>query len=133
MTMANSCWHHSVRNQLRALPVEFVEVLESVPQVLLSQNPWNYFPVRWGKFWPEKQVRDGETGYNVAEAVAFLYGMKSFYDVAEAIWSEVGVFHYTNRLGLKDFIEEIRKRIPHSFEEGSQEYIEHIYFLVSEE
>ena len=44
--------------------------------------------------------------------------MSTFYDCAEEIWDELGVFHYTNRLGFGDFLEELKKRIPSSWHDG---------------
>ena len=38
-------------NRLRALPLSFVEVLESVPQVALAHNPWSDLPPAWGHCW----------------------------------------------------------------------------------
>jgi len=119
------------KNQLRALPVEFVSVLESVPSVVLDSNPWTDLPPRWGKLWTDRKAVDGPRGYAVPEAVDFLYGMQSFYDAAEGIWQELGVFHYTNRLGFSDFIEELRKRIPKTWHEGLVDYVKHIYFTVT--
>jgi hypothetical protein len=67
-------------------------------------------------------------GYNVGEAVDFLYSMKPFYDVAEDVWAEYGALHYTNRLNFNDFIQEIRSRIPNTWNEGYIESAKFIYF-----
>lgn len=116
------------RNQLRALPVEFTDVLESVAVVALQSNPWTDLPPRWGKLWPGTHATDGPAGYNISDAVDFMYGMRAFYDTAEEIWQELGVFHYTQRLGFEDFLEELRLRIPKTWHEGLVEYVKHVYF-----
>lgn len=116
------------RNILKALPVEFVRVLESVPDVDLAKNPWNILPNKWGKLWLDKHATDGPGGYNVADAVDFLYGMETFYNTADEIWAEFGVFHYTNRLGFGDFLEELRRRLAAKWHEGLVEYVKTIYF-----
>jgi len=120
----------TTRNQLRALPVEFAEVLESV-QVEKSGNPWSDLPPRWGKMWPAHHATDGPKGYNLSDAVDFLYGVRAFYDTAEQIWEELGVFHYQQKLGFEDFLSELRKRIPKTWHEGLVEYVKHVYFTVS--
>jgi len=116
------------RNQLRALPVEFVQVFESVGEVLLDTNPWTDLPPRWGRLWSDKHAVEGPRGYALTEAVDFLYGMQAFYDAADNIWKEMGVFHYTNRLGFSDFLDELKKRIPKTWHDGLIEYVKHVYF-----
>ena len=116
------------RNMLRALPVEFCQVLEAVEEVVLSDNPWGDLPPKWGKLWEGQHATDGKGGYAVADAVDFLYGMSSFYDCAEEIWKDHGVFHYTNRLAFGDFLEELRKRIPHAWHEGLVDHVKTLYF-----
>lgn len=116
------------RNRLRALPIEFVEIFESVPEVLIHGNPWSDYPPRWGRIWPGQKKTEAPMGYNVGEAVDFLYSMKPFYDVAEAVWTEYGALHYTNRLNFNDFIQEIRSRIPSTWNEGNIESAKFIYF-----
>eukprot|EP00605_Chrysophyceae_sp_TOSAG23-4_P000007 GSChrysophyteH1.ASY1.ANO1.7.1 assembled CDS len=116
------------RNLLRALPVEFCEVLESVEDVKLDSNPWSDLPAKWGKLWEGKHATDGPGGWSVADAVDFLYGMSQFYDCAEEIWKDHGVFHYTNRLGFGDFLDELRKRIPHKWHEGLVDHVKTLYF-----
>ena len=46
------------RNLLKALPVEFCEVLESVEDVKLDSNPWSDLPPKWGKLWEGKHATD---------------------------------------------------------------------------
>ena len=116
---------------MRALPVEFVDVLESVPNVHLHGNPWSDLPPRWGKLWPGTHATDGAGGYSLSDAVDFLYGMRAFYDTAEQIWEELGVFHYAQKLSLDDFVQEIRVRIPKTWHDGLVEYVKHVYFTVS--
>ena len=116
------------RNLLKALPIEFCQVLESVEDVGLADNPWGDLPPKWGKIWEHRKTTDGPGGYDVADAVDFLYGMSSFYDCAEEIWRDHGVFHYTNRLGFGDFLVELRKRIPSSWHEGLVEHAKTLYF-----
>lgn len=120
-----------LRNQLRALPVEFTDVLESV-HVQLHNNPWSDWPPRWGKIWPEKHCTEGSIqGYALADAVDFLYAMRAFYSTAEQIWDELGIFHYTQKLNFEDFVQELRNRIPMSWHEGLVEYVKYVYFTVS--
>ena len=116
------------RNLLKALPVEFCEVLESVEIVGLHDNPWSDLPDKWGKLWEGFHATDGKGGWSVADAVDFLYGMATFYDCSEQIWKELGVFHYTNRLGFGDFLEELRTRIPNTWHEGLVEHVKTLYF-----
>lgn len=120
------------RNNLKAVPVEFTSVFEGVPEVKLNDNPWDLLPKRWGKLWPGKKQTDGADGYNVAEAVDFLYGMKDIYDCAEQIWSEHGTLHYTNRRSYNHFIQELRSRIPHTWYEGLAERAKFLYFSAKE-
>jgi hypothetical protein len=118
-------------NILRALPIEFVEILETVPQVSLGSNPWGDLPPRWGKLWSEDRIRDCPNGNSVAEAIDFLYGMKTFYNTAEVIWQETGPLHYVNKLSLNDFIQELRERIPKTWHEGLVKHVEYVYFKVT--
>ena len=74
--------------------------------------------------------KDVPRGNSVPEAVDFLYGMKSFYNTAEKIWADTGALHYTNKLGLSDFIQELRERIPRTWHEGLTKHVEHVYFKV---
>ena len=127
-TMTNVSSINLSRNRLRALPIEFVEIFESVPEVLLDGNPWSDYPPRWGRIWPGQKKTEAPMGYNVGEAVDFLYSMKPFYDVAEAVWAEYGALHYTNRLNFNDFVQEIRSRIPNTWNEGYIESAKFIYF-----
>jgi len=98
----------------------------------LDGNSWSDLPPRWGKLWPGTKAVDGPRGYNVAEAVDFLYGMRVFYDTAESVWEEIGVFHYTNRLSFQDFIQELRHRLPKTWHDGLVEYVKYIYFTCKE-
>lgn len=122
---------YTSRNRLRAVPVEFVDVLETVPEVLLHQNPWSDFPSKWGKLWPGTCSPESAEGYSVSDALDFLYGVRAIYDTAETIWGELGVFHYSGRLGFEDFLQEFRERIPKTWHEGLIPYAKHIYFTVS--
>jgi hypothetical protein len=117
------------RNRLRALPVEFTEILECV-SVTLDSNPWTDLPPRWGKLWPGTHATDGAGGYSLSDAVDFLYGMRTFYDTAEQVWEELGVFHYSQKLAFEDFVQEIRLRIPKTWHEGLVDYVKHVYFTV---
>jgi hypothetical protein len=56
--------------------------------------------------------------------------MRVFYATAEKIWEELGVFHYSNRLNFNDFLEELRKRIPHTWSDGLIDKAKFIYFAV---
>lgn len=55
------------RNLLKALPVEFTDIFESVPTVELLANPWSDLPDRWGHIWSGMRSTDAPGGYNVAE------------------------------------------------------------------
>eukprot|EP01039_Chlorochromonas_danica_P010842 gene10842-12052_t len=118
-------------NQLQALPVEFVEVFETVPQVDLSNNPWTLLPNRWGHQNNPEQNSKG-FGYSLQAALDFLYAVGSFYSHAERIWEELGVFYYSNRLGLEDFLIELKRRVPHIWHDGLRPYAEHLYFKSKE-
>jgi len=120
------------QNRLRAVPVEFTDILESVLNVNLAANPWDDLPERWGKVWSADLQKDVPRGNSVPEAVDFLYGMKAFYNTAERIWADVGALHYTNKLGLSDFIQELRERIPRTWHEGLTKHVEHVYFKAKE-
>merc|ERR1711871_327039 len=120
------------RNGLIALPVEFTDVLESVFEVNLKENPWTDLPPQWGKVYRGKNATYGPLGYEVTEAIDFLYGMRTFYDTADAIWEELGVYHYSNRLNFTDWINEIRKRIPKSWDDGLTEKAKWMYFYCKE-
>ena len=85
------------------------------------------------KMWPNKRCTDGvSNGYTLSDAIDFLYAVRVFYATAEQIWQELGVFHYTNKLNLEDFIQELRDRLPNSWHEGLVQYVKHIYFEVSD-
>ena len=85
-----------------------------------------------GKLWPSKHSTDGRTGYEVAEAVDFLYGMRTIYDTAERIWVELGAFYYANRLNFDDFVGELRRRIPHTWEDALTDRAKFLYFASKE-
>lgn len=108
--------------------MEFTDILESVGTVELHSNPWTDLPPRWGKLWPGTHATQGPQGYSLSEAVDFLYGMRAFYDTAEEIWLELGMFHYAGRLGFEDFLQELRNRIPKTWHEGLVEFAKHLYF-----
>lgn len=112
--------------------MEFTDVFEKVKEVELHTNPWTDLPPKWGKLWPKKKSTDAPLGYGIPEAVDFLYGMRAFYDVAEAVWQEKGAYHYTLRLGLQEFISDIKKRMPMSWHEGLVEYVKIVYFMARE-
>ena len=120
------------KNQLRALPVEFVSLFETVPNVYLNDNPWTDLPPKWGRLWPGTTATEGPYGYNIPDTLDFLYGMRTFYDVADGIWQDTGVYHYTGRLSFVDFIEELKRRMPKSWHDGLVEYVKYIYFASRE-
>jgi hypothetical protein len=66
-------YHFDSRNLLKAVPVEFTDLFESVPDVNLAENPWSDLPSRWGKIWEGKQSTDGQYGYSLTE-VSTLWG-----------------------------------------------------------
>lgn len=116
-------------NALRALPpAAFTQILESVPAVSLSGNPWTDLPPKWtGTVGHEYGY-----GYSVPDALDFLYNISSIYEAAEDIWVECGILHYTQRLGLRDFELEIMKRLTHSWHDGFRDFVKHIYFPARE-
>jgi peptidyl-tRNA hydrolase len=116
------------RNQLQAVPVEFVEILESVPSVNLLDNPWGLLPEKWGRRRQDKETSDAPLGYSLPDALDFLYAMRSFYHAAEAVWDEFGVFYYTGRLGFNDFLQMLREKIPSTWHEGLVDYAKHVFF-----
>jgi hypothetical protein len=118
------------RNQLKALPVEFTELLETIPEVILVDNPWNYLPPRWGHRVEGKETSDSILGYNLPDALDFLYATRIIYNTCEEIWEDYGVFFYANKLTLSDFIQEIKNRIPKSWHDGLVHYAKHIFFQV---
>ena len=61
-----------------------------------------------------------------------MYGLKLFYDIAEQVWEEFGVYHYSNRLNFSDFMNEIKKRIPNTWDDGLTERVKFIYFASKE-
>ena len=70
---------------MKCLPIEFIDVLESVGSVELNYNPWSDLPSKWGKQWSNQYSVDGAptSGYNIADVCDFLYAMKTFYNTAE--------------------------------------------------
>jgi hypothetical protein len=96
----------------------------------LHSNPWTDLPPKWGKIWPQSQAADYLEGYDLSEAMSFLYAMRIIYDPAEAIWQELGHYYYTGRLEFHDFTAELAKRLPHSWEQGLSEYAKVLYFQV---
>lgn len=104
-------------------------MLECV-SVTLDHNPWTDLPPRWGKLWPGTHSTDGAAGYSLSDAVDFLYGMRAFYDTAEEVWEELGVFHCAQKLSFDDFVQELRLRIPKTWHDGLVEYVKHVYFSV---
>lgn len=113
---------------MQALPVEFVDVFESVPDVNLNENPWDLLPPKWGRRRAGKESSDAPKGYSLADALDFLYNTRIIYNTAEETWADLGAFFYTNRIGLDDFLQELRDRIPKTWHEGLVEYAQHIFF-----
>lgn len=113
---------------MQALPIEFVDILESVPEVNLNENPWGLLPPKWGRRRAGKQNTEAPKGYSLPDALDFLYNMRTFYDCAEGIWADLGAFFYTNRIGFDDFLQELRDRIPKNWHEGLVEYGKFLFF-----
>jgi hypothetical protein len=113
---------------LQALPVEFVQILESVRTVQLQDNPWTLLPEKWGHRRHQLQSSDAPWGYTLADALDFLYNMSLIYDCVEQIWEEYGVFYYTGRLSYEDYLLEIRQRIPNTWHEGLLENAKYLFF-----
>ena len=121
------------RNQLRSLPLEFSDLLETIPEVRLEDNPWTDYPNQWGLMFMGKRTADSKTGYDVPKVLEFLYAMKLFYNEAEVIWSKRGTFYYTQRLNFKDFIEDLRQSMDLvKYKQLSIEHVKVLFFLARE-
>ncbi len=116
---------------MQALPIEFIQLLETIPSVPLDDNPWGLLPPKWGTILAGKHAPEAWKGYTLHDCLDFLYAVRVFYDVAEQIWTEFSIYYCTNRLGLQDFIQEIRDRIPKTWHDGLIEYAKHIYLKVN--
>lgn len=120
------------KNKLRALPLEFADVLESVERVELHSNPWTDLPNKWGRVWAGKHSVEGPNGYSLADAVDYLYGIRVFFSTAEVMWHERGPMYLAGKLGLNDFVRELKARIPYSWSETYMECVKHVYFAARE-
>lgn len=121
------------RNKLRALPTEFTDILETVPNVNLDSNPWSDLPPKWGKMFGDRLSADSLGGYNVEEALEFLYAMKMFYYEAEEIWAKRGSFYYTQRLNFSDFVADLKHSMSKKkFDSLSVDHIKILFFTSRE-
>lgn len=64
------------------------------------------------------------------EVLDYLYACSLFYDKAERIWHERGVFYLANRLDMRDFIMEVKRRSGYVWHEGLLKYAEFVYLKV---
>jgi len=121
------------RNKLRALPTEFTDILETVPNVNMDSNPWTDLPPKWGKMFGDRLSADSLGGYNVEEALEFLYAMKMFYYEAEEIWAKRGTFYYTQRLNFSDFVADLKHLMPkRKFDKLSVDHVKILFFTSRE-
>ena len=120
------------KNKLRALPLEFAEILESVEKVELHSNPWTDLPNKWGRVWTGKNSVDGPYGYSLADAIDYLYGIRVFFDTAEVMWNAQGPMYHAGKLGFNDFVQELKARIPYSWNESYMDCVKHVFFSARE-
>jgi leucine-rich repeat protein SHOC2 len=120
------------KNKLRALPLEFADVLESVERVELHSNPWTDLPNKWGRVWAGKHSVDGPHGYSLADAIDYLYGIRVFFGTAEVMWQAQGPMYLAGKLGLNDFVQELKARIPYSWNESYMDCVKHVFFSARE-
>ena len=120
------------KNKLRALPLEFADILESVERVELHSNPWTDLPKKWGRVWSGKNTVDGPQGYNLADAIDYLYALRVFYSTAETMWQEHGPMYLAGKLSFAEFYQELKSRIPYSWSESYLECVKHVFFAARE-
>ena len=115
------------------MPLEFADLLETIPQIRLEDNPWTDYPNQWGLMHMGMRTADSKTGYDVPKVLQFLYAMRLFYNEAEVIWSKRGTFYYTQRLNFKDFIEDLRQSMDEAkYRQLSIEHVKTLFFLARE-
>ena len=121
------------RNGLRAIPTEFTDILESVPNVDITENPWSDWPKKWGKLFEKKSCSDSVLGYSVPDVLHFLYSVQLFYYDAEKLWNIRGAFYYKQKLNLNDYCEDLRRMMPpEKYAEISMEHVKIMFFIVSQ-
>ena len=97
-------------NRLRALPVEFISVLESVPSVSIRHNPWTDLPAKWGKKYPARsgipvgvgvpqhaapaELYSSESGYSSSDVLSLLYCARKVYPLSEKLFHQVSFTIY---------------------------------------
>lgn len=121
---------------MRALPVEFITLLESVPSVSIRNNPWTDLPPKWGRSYPVTAAEHSApaeqysslSGYSASDVLALLYCARKVYPLAEQLFHELGAMYYSQRLGLQHFISELQVRLARSWEQGCEEIAKHIFF-----
>ena len=106
----------------------------------MTNNPWTLLPPKWGLRYDEQTSSQREGGldaqnskgfgYSLPQVLDFLYAVSVFYETAEQVWAQAGVFYYSNRLGLHDFILELKRRLPNGWHDGLLKYAEFVYFKV---
>lgn len=100
------------KNLLRALPLDVVNLCETVDELHLDRNPFGDLPPRWAKFigksaherslWP--------SGYDDAMAIAWVKDHAAFYDAAVAEWDATGPLHVSGRSNLAAYEVAVQKR-----------------------
>ena len=117
------------RNRLVGLPVEFIDVLETVENVNITNNPWTDLPASWFSsqsastvddrsisFMSSQQQQlltssaDNNTpaslfGYDVSKVLEYLYNFQPFFYIAEEIWNN------NPTINLNDFISQIKQQL----------------------
>lgn len=119
-------------NFLKILPVEFIDILEEIEEVILDENPWTLLPNKWGKRLRNKQVTENYEGNSLSDMLNYLYAFKIIYYPSEKIWNEYAVFFHMNHLSLEDFILLLKKDLSSKYNENLNFYIEYLYFKSKE-
>ncbi len=107
------------------LPVEFIEVMESVPVVDLSGNPWSDLSA----LWPPRSVTTvgkddvSSFGYDAPSMLEFLYLLRILGPVVEREWDE-------GRRSLEEFSAAVRARLGSAWKDAFLSLVNRIYFKV---
>jgi len=119
-------------NILKGLPTEFADVLESVPEVSIVNNPWTDFPPIWGRIMTNNWTQESPNGYLVADALEFMYNLRVIYYQAEEIWLECGPHHYSNRLDFNDFLSDLKAMLGPNWRPEFEKSASLVYFKAKE-
>ncbi len=112
---------------MKALPIEFIDVLEYIEQVNLTENPWDGLPLAWLRLWSADETESIAQRYDTAKVLEYLYSIRSVYSI--------GLFIFTSRkeIGLKEFICLVQQEFTFKnqlWRENLVPYLEQLYFLV---